>query len=175
MMLDDHSRAVAGYMVFLGAPSALNTSLTLRQATWCKEQPDRPVCGLPDALHVDHHSDFTSIHLEQAAADLRFQLIYSTIARPQRRGKIKRLFRTINTELLPELPGNFQTGKPVSQLRLSLPELSTAIQAFIVSTYNMQLHDEIGASPLTVSVLCSSHTSRVCDNSYRPRAMGDEV
>jgi len=31
-VIDDYSRAVAGYMVFLGASSALNTSLALRQA-----------------------------------------------------------------------------------------------------------------------------------------------
>ncbi len=31
-VLDDHSRVIAGYMVFLGAPSALNTSLALPQA-----------------------------------------------------------------------------------------------------------------------------------------------
>ncbi len=31
LVLDDHSRAVAGYTVFLGAPSALNLSLALRQ------------------------------------------------------------------------------------------------------------------------------------------------
>ncbi len=135
-------------MVFLGAPSALNTSLALRQAIWRKVQPDWPVCGIPDVLHVDHGSDFTSIHLDQAAVDLRFQLIYSAIARLQGRGKIERLFRTINTEPLPELPGNLQAGKPVSRPRLSLPELDAAIGAFIVSTYNTRVHGEIGASPL---------------------------
>jgi putative transposase len=87
-------------------------------------------------LHVDHGSDFTSLHLEQAAADLRFQLSYSAIARPQGRGKIERLFRTINTELLPELPGNLRDGKPASPPRLTLPELDTAIGACIVSTYS---------------------------------------
>lgn len=96
-VLDDHSRAIAGYMVMLGAPSALNTSLALRQAIWRKADPAWPVCGIPDVLHVDHGSDFTSLHLEQASADLRFRLIYSGVARPQGRGKIERLFRTINT------------------------------------------------------------------------------
>ena len=31
---DDHSRAIAGYAVNLGAPSALQTALALRQAIW---------------------------------------------------------------------------------------------------------------------------------------------
>ncbi|CLP47696.1 transposase [Mycobacterium tuberculosis] len=147
-VIDDYSRAVAGYMVFLGSPSALNTSLALRQAIWRKPQTDWPVCGIPDVLHVDHGSDFTSIHLDQAAADLRFQIIYSTVARPQGRGKIERLFGTINTELLPELPGHLLKGKPASTPRLSLPELDAAIGAFIVGNYNTRKHSAIGVPPI---------------------------
>ncbi len=147
-VMDDHSRAVAGYMVMLGAPSALNTSLALRQAIWRKADPAWPVCGIPDVLHVDHGSDFTSLHLEQAAADLRIRLIYSGIARPQGRGKIERLFRTINTELLPELPGNLRNGKPASPPRLSLAEMDAAIGAYIVSTYNARPHRAIGIAPV---------------------------
>jgi putative transposase len=147
-VVDDHSRAVAGYMVFLDAPSALNTSLALRQAIWRKPHACWPVCGIPDVLHVDHGADFTSIHLDQAAADLRFRLVYSTIARPQGRGKVERLFGTINTELLPELPGHLQDGKPASRPRLSLPELDAAIGAFIVGNYNTRVHGTIGAAPV---------------------------
>ncbi|WP_349814986.1 helix-turn-helix domain-containing protein [Curtobacterium sp. MCLR17_031] len=40
VILDDHSRAICGYMVFLGAPSAANTALALRQAIWHKSEPD---------------------------------------------------------------------------------------------------------------------------------------
>lgn len=147
-VIDDYSRAVAGYTVFLGAPSVLNTSLALRQAIWRKTQPAWPVCGIPDVLHVDHGSDFTSLHLEQAAADLRFGLIYSTVARPQGRGKVERLFGTINTELLAELPGYLPDGRPASQPRLSLPELDAALGAFITRTYHARTHQEIGATPL---------------------------
>jgi putative transposase len=147
-VIDDHSRAVAGYTVFLGAPSALNTSLALRQAIWRKPQADWPVCGIPDVLYVDNGSDFTSVRLEQASADLRFQLIYSTVARPQGRGKVERLFRTINTELLAELPGYLRGGKTTSQPRLSLPELDAAIGVFITGNYHVRVHREIGVMPI---------------------------
>lgn len=146
-VIDDHSRAIAGYMVFFGAPSSLNTSLALRQAIWRKTDPNWPVCGIPDVLYVDHGADFTSIHLDQAAADLRFRLIYSAVARPQGRGKIERLFRTLNTELLPELPGHLQAGKLTSKPRLSLTELDAEIRTFIVSNYNVRVHGEIGTAP----------------------------
>lgn len=146
-VIDDHSRAVTGYMVFLGAPSALNTSLALRQAIWRKADAAWTVCGIPDALYVDHGSDFTSDHLQQVAADLRIRLIHSAVARPQGRGKIERLFGTITTELLPELPGHIVRGRPASAPRLSLAELDRAIGAFVVGTYNLRPHSATGEAP----------------------------
>src|SRR5215471_3390985 len=147
-VVDDHSRAVAGTMVFLGAPSTLQTSLALRQAIWRKADPAWPVCGIPDVLYVDHGSDFTSRHLEQVAASLRFRLVYSTVARPQGRGKIERLFGTLNAELLPELPGHLRHGQPVTMPRLSLAELDRAITTYITGTYHGRVHGETHETPL---------------------------
>jgi len=134
VILDDHSRAVAGYTVFLGAPSALNLSLALRQAIWAKTEPAWAVHGLPDVLYVDHGSDFTSSHLTQVAADLHIQLIYSAVARPQGRGKLERLFGTITTELLPDLPGHLVRGVPASSPTLTLPEFDAALARWLLDT-----------------------------------------
>lgn len=147
-VIDDHSRALAGVMAFIGAPSILNTSLALRHAIWRKADPAWPVCGIPDVLYVDHGSDFTSNHLDQVAADLRFRIIYSAIARPQGRGKVERLFGTLNSELLPELPGHLINGKPATPPRLSLSDLDQAITKYITGTYNVRIHREIGQTPL---------------------------
>ena len=147
-VVDDHSRAVAGYMVFLGAPSALNTSLALRHAIWRKADPAWPVCGIPDVLYVDHGSDFTSQHLDQVAAALRIQMTYSAVGRPQGRGKVERLLGTINTELLPELPGHLAGSKRAASPRLSLAELDRAVGAFIAGTYHLRPHGETGQAPL---------------------------
>jgi putative transposase len=147
VILDDYSRAVAGYMVFLGAPSALHTSLALRQAIWRKLEPSWPVCGIPNVLYVDHGSDFTSIHLEQVAAALRVELVHSTVGRPQGRGKIERFFGTINTELLPQLAGRLIKGRPASAPALSLSELDAAVAAFIVGVYNKRPHSQTGETP----------------------------
>ncbi|WP_235367244.1 DDE-type integrase/transposase/recombinase [Rhodococcus sp. Chr-9] len=101
VVLDDHSRAVPGYSITLGAPSTLGTSLALRQAIWTKADPSWPMCGIPEILYADHGSDFISDHLRQVAADLKITLIHSTVARPQGRGKIERFFGTLTSELLP--------------------------------------------------------------------------
>ena len=148
-IMDDHSRAIVGYLVFLGAPSALHTSLALRQAIWRKQNPAWPTCGIPEVLYVDHGSDFTSEHLDQAAAALRITLIHSAVARPQGRGKIERFFGTLNSELLPELPGHLTGGKPTTHPKLSLLELDTAIGSWITGTYNARPHSETGQPPLT--------------------------
>ncbi len=147
LIVDDLSRAVAGYSVFLGAPSALNLSLALRQAIRPKSSPTWVVHGLPDTLYVDHGSDFISIHLQQVAADLHIRLIHSTVARPQGRGKVERLFGTITTELLPELPGHLVCGRPASPPRLTLAQLDDALGTWISDVYHRRAHSETGAEP----------------------------
>jgi len=147
-VVDDHSRAIAGYTVFLGAPCVLNTCLALRHAIWRKADPAWPVCGIPDVLYVDHGSDFTSQHLDQVAASLRFRIVYSAIGRPQGRGKVERLFGTFNTELLPELAGHLAGSKPATPPRLSLAELDRAIGTFVAGTYHVRPHSETGETPL---------------------------
>ena len=145
-VMDDYSRAICGYTVFTGAPSALNTALALRQAIWRKQNPSWAMCGLPDILHVDHGSDFTSEHLERTAVALHIRTIHSTVGRPQGRGKIERFFGTINTEVLAALPGCLGPGIRAPQPVLDLPALDREIGAFI-AIYNDRAHSELGISP----------------------------
>lgn len=146
-ILDDYSRAICGYMIFLGAPSAMNTALALRQAIWPKAGAGWPMCGIPDVLYVDHGSDFTSNHLTQTAKDLHFEITYSTIARPQGRGKIERFFGTVNTELLAELPGHLTHGGTPPAPRITLKDLDKAVGRFIAEDYHQREHPEIKATP----------------------------
>lgn len=145
-VMDDHSRAICGYTVFTGAPSAANTALALRQAIWRKTDPAWAMCGLPDILHVDHGSDFTSNHLERTAIGLHIRIIHSIVGRPQGRGKIERFFGTINTELLATLQGHLGPGNRTPTPMLDLPALDRSIGAFI-TTYNGRPHSELGQSP----------------------------
>ena len=148
---DDHSHAVAGYAVNLGAPSALTTALAFRQAIWRKPWPGWHVCGIPGAFHVDHGSDFTSAHLEQVMADLKIRAYFSLPGQPllTGRGKVERAFGTINQMCLPALPGYAPHGTPdrAGQARLTLAELDAAIGTFIREVYNLTPHSETGMAP----------------------------
>lgn len=148
IILDDHSRAIAGYMVFLGAPTSMNTALALRQAIWPKNDLAWPICGIPDVLYVDHGSDFTSHHLTHVTNDLRIRMIHSAVARPQGRGKVERFFGTINTELLAELPGHITAGHPHPTPTMTLGGLTTALHELIVNTYNHRRHSETKLTPV---------------------------
>lgn len=146
VVLDDYSRAICGYTVFVGSPSAIETALALRQAIWRKNDPAWAMCGLPDVLHVDHGSDFTSHHLEYTTVALKIRLVYSTVGRPQGRGKIERFFRTVNTELLTRLPGHLAPGSRSPEPQLTLADLDRAVGEFVMA-YNDRPHRELGMSP----------------------------
>lgn len=75
---------------------------------------------------------------------------YSAVGRPQGRGKVERLFGTVNTELLPDLPGHLVGATPATAPRLSLAELDRAVAAFIVGIYNTRVHSETDKAPLEV-------------------------
>lgn len=145
-IIDDYSRAICGYTVFLGAPSAMNTALALRQAIWHKADSGWPMCGIPEVLYVDHGTDFTSHHLARTMVDLHIRLVHSTVARPQGRGKIERFFGTVNTEFLADLPGHLPPGHPAPAPKLSLAQLDTALEGF-VTAYHDRTHSELGVTP----------------------------
>lgn len=146
---DDHSRAVAGYAVSLESPSSLNTALALRQAIWRKPEPVWHVCGIPDVFYTDHGSDFTSRHIEQVAADLKIRLVFSLPGQPRGRGKIERLFNTINQMCLAELPGYAPRGTPdrAGLAAMTLPELDAAIGRFVRDVYHQRPHGETRQAP----------------------------
>lgn len=147
VILDDYSRAVAGFALSLHAPSALQTALALRQAIWRKADSHWPVCGIPDVFYTDHGSDFTSRHLEQVAADLPMTLVFSTAGVPRGRGKIERFFRTVNQLFLSALPGYTPPGASVVPPTLTLPELDARLHRFLVEDYHHRTHGETGQPP----------------------------
>ena len=147
-MIDDHSRAVAGYFLSFDEPSALHTSLALRQAIWRKEDPRWIICGIPDVLYTDNGSDFTSQHLEQVGAHLKIRLVFSIPGKPRGRGRIERFFSTVNEMFLCELngyaPGGGVRGKPT----LTLAEFDALFRAFLFDVYHRRDNAETKTPPV---------------------------
>jgi putative transposase len=146
VVLDDYSRAVAGYLLFFSAPSAIQTALALRQAIWRKAQPGWHVCGIPQVLYTDHGSDFTSRHIEQVAADLKIRLVFSTAGKPRGRGKIERFFKSLSQVFLSRLPG-YGPGRTGGSAVLTLPELGQELERYLIGEYLIAPHRTTGQAP----------------------------
>jgi putative transposase len=147
IVLDDYSRAVAGYALSLHDPSSIQTALALRQAIWHKGEAHWSVCGIPNTFYTDHGSDFTSRHLEQVAADLHMALVFSIAGKPRGRGKVERIFESINQRFLCHQPGYSPPGSPQATPTLTLPELDARLRTFLVEAYNQRAHSETGVAP----------------------------
>jgi putative transposase len=146
IILDDYSRAVAGYFLTFQAPSALQTSLALHQAIWKKSNSDWLICGIPEKFYTDHGSDFTSNHLEQVAIDLKINLVFSTVGVPRGRGKIERFFLTVNQLFLQDLPGYL--GNQTSTSLLTFKELDEKFANFIIYNYHHRIHGTTKKEPI---------------------------
>jgi putative transposase len=144
---DDYSRCIAGYFLTFAAPNALNTALSFRQAIWRKLDPRWRICGIPDSFYTDHGSDFTSRHIEQVCADLKTQLIFSTVGVPRGRGRVERFFQTVDQLLLHRLPGYAPAGQPLVPPALTLAALDAIFQAFLLDEYHLRPQRDLAAPP----------------------------
>jgi putative transposase len=146
IIIDDHSRAIAGFAFSFDSPSALRTSLALRQAVWRKADVHWIVFGIPEVLYTDNGSDFTSTHLEQVAADIKLHLVFSTPGHPRGRGRIERFFDTVNQMFLCDLPGYIDHGVVRGEPSLTLTELDRRFSEFL-REYHARPHGETKVPP----------------------------
>jgi putative transposase len=148
IIIDDYSRAIAGYFLSFEAPCAIQTALALHQAIWRKNDSRWLVCGIPEVLYTDNGSDFRSQHLEQVAADLKIQLIFSTPGKPRGRGRVERFFATLTPMFLADLPGHTPAhggicGQPV----VTLAGMDIRLRDFILNIYHQRQHSETKMTP----------------------------
>lgn len=143
---DDYSRAIASFRLSFQEPTALTTALALRQAIWRNDDPRWHVCGIPSVFYSDHGSDFTSKHMEQVAADLDIELIFSEKGVPRGRGKIERFFRSVNELFLQTIPGYAPQGYQ-AEAQLTLPAFEHQFRTWLLSDYQHRVHSETDCAP----------------------------
>jgi putative transposase len=146
IILDDYSRAVAGYYLAFEPPSVSRTALALRQGIWRKGEANWPVCGIPAVLYTDNGTDFTSLHMKQVAVDLKIQLTFTTPGHPRGRGKIERFFRTVNDMFLCNLEGYLKRSR--RKPTLTLEDLEQKFRAFLLDVYHRKTSPETPGAPV---------------------------
>jgi putative transposase len=145
IVIDDYSRAVAGYYLGFDPPSSLRTSLALRQGIWRKCHAHWHICGIPEVLYSDNGTDFTSNHLQQVAVDLKIRLVFSIPGKPQGRGRIERFFRSINEIFLCDLQG--YTRRSRRKPSLTVGQLEDLFRTFLLEVYHRRASSEARMAP----------------------------
>jgi putative transposase len=135
--IDDHSRAIVGHR-FGYAEDTVRLAAALRPALASR--------GVPEAIYVDNGSAFIDTWLLRACAKLGIKLTHSTPGRPQGRGKIERLFRTVRAQFLVEITG--EADVPGRHHVTELLELNRLFTAWVETVYHRATHSETGQPPL---------------------------
>jgi putative transposase len=135
--IDDHSRAIVGHR-FGYAEDTVRLAAALRPALAAR--------GVPERIYVDNGSAFVDSWLLRACAVLGIKLVHSTPGRPEGRGKIERLFRTVRDQFLVEITG--EAGVAGKHHVADLVELNRLFTAWVETVYHRQTHSETGQQPL---------------------------
>ena len=138
--LDDHSRLICGYR-FSFAEDAVRLGAAL--------QPALAARGVPASVYVDNGSAFVDSWLLRACAKLGIRLVHSTPHRPQGRGKIERLFRTVRDQFCVEIVDTTAEELLATGVdhRTALLDLNRLFTAWVETEYHRRTHTETGQAP----------------------------
>jgi transposase InsO family protein len=128
--LDDHSRAFTGYR-WVTAEDTVRAEAALRVGLSSR--------GLPEAVYLDNGSPFVSAQLLRACASLGIRLIHSRPGRPEGRGKIERVFRTVRDQFLVEAAHTVLDD---------VARLNQLFAVWVETVYHRAVHSETKMTPL---------------------------
>ena len=135
-IIDDRSRFLPGAR-FVRRPDAVRFAAVLRAAI-----RDH---GIPKILYTDNGSCFADASLQRTCAVLGIKLTHSQPGRPMGRGKIERVFETIQQQFLVEVTGD--DAHPARHPVSSLEELNDLLDRWVRAVYHARAHSETGETP----------------------------
>ena len=134
-IIDDHSRFLTGHQ-FVRRPDAVRFAGVLRAAVAAH--------GIPPSLYTDNGGCFADASLQRTCAVLGIKLVHSQPGRPAGRGKIEKVFQTIQQQFLVEVTaGDDPARHPVT----SLDELNDLLDHWVREVYHQRVHSETGETP----------------------------
>lgn len=93
--------------------------------------------GLPRKLYVDNAPGFRSHHLSHITASLGIALVHSRPQKPEGRGKVERVFKTIRSQFLSVIPEG-----------VGLETLNQQLWDWIDNDYHQRIHSSTKEAPL---------------------------
>ncbi|MEH2092283.1 Mu transposase C-terminal domain-containing protein [Nostoc sp.] len=147
-IVDTYSSCIVGFRLWIKQPGSTEVALALRHAILPKNYPEDyqlnkvwEICGTPfQYFFTDGGKDFRSKYLKAIGKKLGFQCELRD--RPPEGGIVERIFKTINTQVLKDLPG--YTGANVQERPknaekeacLTIQDIDKILASFFCDIYN---------------------------------------
>jgi putative transposase len=153
--LDDYSRAIPGFVVSARFPNRETVKLLYRSAVLPKKNKKWKINGRPFIIKTDRGKDLICPDVRASLRLLEIEPDPNPAHYPNATGKIERFHRTINEGCLKRLPGHMSkigttvgaAEKHINEL-LTIPQIRTEIERWIVDEYHQTLHSETGRKPI---------------------------
>lgn len=147
---DDRSRAVLGYYLSMDHPGSMAIASALYHAFLQKPQEWWVMYGLPEMIYIDNGKDWISRHIELVALSFGIKLERHEPYHPQSKGKIERLFRTLEEMCIHPLDGsvgsNIRTRPKTVTPKLTMEQVRAHIERFI-RDYHERIHGSTKQKP----------------------------
>ena len=101
--------------------------------------------GIPSILYVDNGAPFIDEALLRTCARLGIRVTHSEPGKPEGRGKVERLFRSVREQFLVEVHG--EADNPVGHYAADLAAMQEALRLWAARVYHRQVHSETGQAP----------------------------
>ncbi len=152
------SRKALGHALSLDHPSADACMEVLRDILRRDVAASGEKTGrLPAGIVVDFGSEFFSTTVETSCACYVIEKVERPASKPRFGAVIERLFGTVNTRRIHDLPGNSKHHKNARKMsrevdarrraELSLEDLEAELEEFLYGEYNGTTHSSLGMSP----------------------------
>ncbi len=163
LVLDEHSRYVLGFYIEFDEPSNVSVSHALRHALMPKTTQLElypaiknawDAWGVMGTLVVDNGLDFHGQAIEEGTGRFGIKVQFCPRKQPWYKGKIERMFGTVNTGFLTNIPGKtfsniFEKAdyNPAKTAVVKLSTLREMLLTWIVDIYHQTIHRGIGTTP----------------------------
>ena len=152
--IDALSRSITGFYVGFHPPSFLSLikllkSIIIPKSYINERYPEIKspwVCsGVPELFVFDNGKEFWSKDLEIVLAELNIQTQYNPVQKPWLKGKVERLYGTINKKLLIDLPGKtfsniLERGDydPAKNAVITFSTFTEILYTWVIDVYQQQ-------------------------------------
>jgi putative transposase len=163
LILDECTRYILGYYIGFEEPSNVSVARALRNALMPKTQMLKcypsvvntwDAWGVIHTLIVDNGLEFHGDAIEHGAGTFGIVIQFCPRRKPWYKGKIERLFGTINSGLLAGMPGRtfsnvLEKGDydPLKHAVVGLETLRETVFTWIVDVYHQKIHRGLGRTP----------------------------